>query len=99
MQPIIIEMEDAPVHILPSKVFCQDPTCGCHHDMTLIAEYLLPAIERGITQEQAKRIWRGELAADFDISEIDMALVSRQDTQRIPDIHNADTDPDLPTAR
>lgn len=71
--PIIIEMEDELIHVLPSKVFCpiaQYPDCPCRHDLILIEQFLLPAIERGITQEQAKRIWRGELPADFDIGEL-----------------------------
>lgn len=95
-QPIIIEYEngDIPVHLLPSKPFCTDATCPCHHDLTLIECYLLPAIERGITWPQAKRIWQGELPADFDISEIDMGLLSRQDTLKTRSFYDEDTDPD-----
>lgn len=102
---IIIVMEDPILHHLPSKPFCTMPDCPCHHDLTLIGEYLLPAIERGITWPQARVIWEGKLAADFDLAEVDRGLLARQDTQRIPTqlrpMNEAaspddDTTPDIP---
>lgn len=56
--PIPIEMEDDPVHT-SDQPFCDDPTCSCHEDQTLIAE-VAAQVEGGLlTPEEATELVNG----------------------------------------
>lgn len=56
--PIAIPMEDDPVHT-DEYPFCDDPTCSCHEDQTLIAE-VAAQVEGGLlTPEEATGLVNG----------------------------------------
>ena len=57
--PIRIPMEDDPVHS-PDYPFCDDPTCPCHEDNTLIEEIAALVEVGALTDEQATDIVAGK---------------------------------------
>lgn len=58
--PIVIPMEDAPVHTVEHP-FCDDMHCPCHHDVSLMEEALWQPVEDGVlTEEEARRTWYGQ---------------------------------------
>ncbi len=58
--PIIIEMENAPLHT-EEHLFCYDSTCGCHEDPVLIAEVAQNVADGLLTPQEATDLVSGKL--------------------------------------
>ncbi|HEV2457381.1 MAG TPA: hypothetical protein VGS80_03380, partial [Ktedonobacterales bacterium] len=59
VQPIVIPMEDDPIHTLETS-FCSDPTCPCKEDQVLLGE-VARHIESGLlTPAEAARLVAGQ---------------------------------------
>lgn len=59
LEPVPVIMEDAPVHCLPDRPFCDDPECLCHADDELFNEFIEQPVMAGLltTFEAVRILW------------------------------------------
>jgi hypothetical protein len=62
--PVPIEMEDELVHT-DEHLFCDDPTCFCHEDETLIAQIAAQVEDGLLTPEEATDLVNGRTRSRF----------------------------------
>ena len=59
-QPIVIPMEDEPLHTQQHPFCSTDPTCPCHGDPELLSD-VAQAVEQGLlTADEATRVVLGK---------------------------------------